>query len=339
MGRRRTRRGRARARWGRAAVRPPVSLQLWQRGPAGPRRAPRPIGHEPRVEALQLRRVPLAVAEHRPQHPRPQARPQRRQAPQVAREQAGLLHEVLLRARRQVPQLHGREQRRSDGLRVDAGAPQRQDGHAHVQRLASRGRARVRSRVQGHVHQAVHLEVAPGLRLQPGQVEALRLHPVGREQPAELVLGLPAVQRLGLQEEPGVGHLAQHPGPEAHGQGADLRQVVEAPERGATIGLLRRPQRDWRRTLRRGVAQEALREVCQLLRGEPRLGWGIRVLVGDPIIHTSEARRVGVAHPRYDDRRRPLGQRAQSIVACMPSQVDNDVNRIRMDHLCNLVVG
>jgi hypothetical protein len=88
--------------------------------------------------------------------------------------------------------------------------------------------------------------------------------------------------------------------------------------------------------LRRLVAQEERLDADDLFRGVPPLlvAW-IGLFAGDPVVHILNAGGIRITQIRHQHRGWSRREYAQPVAACMPGEIDQDVDLVLSDGSCN----
>mmetsp|Transcript_8613 Transcript_8613/g.26179 ORF Transcript_8613/g.26179 Transcript_8613/m.26179 type:complete len:320 (-) Transcript_8613:783-1742(-) len=208
--------------------------------------------------------------------------------------------------------------------------------HSHQQRLARRRRVRIREGVQGNVDLVVDLQVVERRGRERHQLEPILSDAVALEVLDEGGLHVRRVEALVLHQQAAARHLAQHAGPEGDARRADLGQAAEAAE-GDVACAERRQWLDIWNARRRRVTEETTWQPDELLAERLLAVWGVNHRVCHAIVDGSEPGRVVVPYVGKLDRRRLQGHDVQSVVGGVARELNEDVDAVFPDKVCNLL--
>ena len=206
----------------------------------------------------------------------------------------------------------------------------------HPERVAGGGTAAVRSRIQRQIH---GIEQAVILRERQAREdrEPVRGNSRALEVPGQSVPD--RTFRDAGENQSRIRQPRQDLGPKAAGRLGKFQGVVERPECDESVACRRR---------RLCAIDRNHLAVTPLAAGEPDqcLGmrpigraWRVRVSVAKTILDPRESRRVQIPQPRHLHRCRLLSENDHPKRAAVPGQIDENVDSIAVDRLCQTGIG
>ena len=248
------------------------------------------------------------------------------------REGHGELDVLLARAAGEIAESRVLQQAVAEPLAVPPPVP-RDDGHAHVQRLARRTAARIGVGVEHDIHIVVPLQIVPRRILQrklPGLESRGEHTPPHDLHEARLVAGI-------LDEEMAARHAPQDLEPVRQHLIRDLEVVVETRKddgimRPVGLPLIAQHARGWRiAEMRMRQADHLLREVLVV-----QAGW-VAVDIPEEIVDGLRPGRAHIADARDLHGRRPVAHDHHRAPARrVDIEVKQDIDFIVIDDLCDL---